>query len=311
MARTRMIKPGFFLNEQLADIPPFGRLLFAGLWCVADREGRLEDRPRRIKTEVLPYDDGVDVDGLLTLLHNAGFIARYTGSDGQHYIQVTNFTKHQTPHSREQASVIPAPTQDVTKHDLGRDIAEPRSPKYRIQNTDTDTDTEYRENGTVEVKTTVDVAPVAHATARSPSRKTKKEPPKERPRNEIWDAVAAAIGYEPKTRTEQSNWGKVCAELKEAGATPEEVSVRTARYIKRYGRGMLTVNALHNHWSECAIDIPIAQNGFSPNGGLSSGEAVKIATQEREALIQKREAEQRRLYDEKMRLYHDETALGS
>ena len=51
MARARNIKPGFFLNEELGVLPPLVRILFAGLWCIADRDGRLEDRPKRIKME--------------------------------------------------------------------------------------------------------------------------------------------------------------------------------------------------------------------------------------------------------------------
>lgn len=107
MARLRTLKPSFFTNEELAEIPMAGRLLFQGLWCIADREGRLEDRPRRIKAEVLPYDDA-DVDALLAVLHDAGFIQRYE-VDGGRYIQVVSFTKHQTPHVKEAASTIPAP----------------------------------------------------------------------------------------------------------------------------------------------------------------------------------------------------------
>ena len=37
--RARNLKPGFFKNETLAEIEPLGRLLFQGLWCMADREG--------------------------------------------------------------------------------------------------------------------------------------------------------------------------------------------------------------------------------------------------------------------------------
>jgi hypothetical protein len=57
MARARNIKPGFFANDVLAEIDPLGRLLFAGLWTIADREGRLEDRIKKIKAQILPYDD--------------------------------------------------------------------------------------------------------------------------------------------------------------------------------------------------------------------------------------------------------------
>lgn len=109
MARARNIKPGFFKNESLAECSPLARLLFAGLWCLADREGRLEDRPKRIRAEILPYDDG-SVDDMLDELHKAGFILRYQVG-AQQFIQVMNFTKHQNPHCREQESTIPAPVE--------------------------------------------------------------------------------------------------------------------------------------------------------------------------------------------------------
>lgn len=107
MARLRTLKPSFFTNDILAEVDPLGRLLFQGLWCIADREGRLEDRPKRIKAEVLPYDT-CNVDALLDDLARLGFIVRYAVAE-QRYIQVTNFGKHQTPHIKEAASTIPAP----------------------------------------------------------------------------------------------------------------------------------------------------------------------------------------------------------
>jgi hypothetical protein len=105
MARARNIKPGFFTNDLLAEVEPLGRLLFAGLWTIADREGRLEDRPRKIKAELLPYDD-CDCDALLDALCKHGFIHRYT-HDAHRFIQVCNFGRHQNPHQKEAASVIP------------------------------------------------------------------------------------------------------------------------------------------------------------------------------------------------------------
>lgn len=107
MARARSLKPGFFMNEVLAEVDPLGRLLFQGLWCLADREGRLEDRPKRLKVEILPYD-ACDIEGLLQALQDRGFIVRYE-VDGQRYILVANFTRHQNPHCKEAASSIPAP----------------------------------------------------------------------------------------------------------------------------------------------------------------------------------------------------------
>ena len=112
--RARLLKPGFFQNEDLADLPPLARLLFAGLWCLADREGRLEDRPRRIKAEIFPYED-VDLESLLVALADAGFIIRYTAS-GQRCIVICHFTRHQHVNQHEPDSVLPAPEPDMPMH---------------------------------------------------------------------------------------------------------------------------------------------------------------------------------------------------
>ena len=106
MGRTRSIRPGFFLNEKLAEVEPLGRLLFAGLWTIADKRGRVEDRPRRIQAELLPYDD-CDVDNLLNELSTGGFIHRYI-VNGERYIEIVNFEKHQHCPGSEAESTIPA-----------------------------------------------------------------------------------------------------------------------------------------------------------------------------------------------------------
>lgn len=107
MARARNIKPGFFRNADLAELPTETRLLFIGLWTLADREGRLEDRPRQIKMELFPAD-AFDVGSMLDQLQAAGFLNRYE-VDGRRFIEVENFIKHQDPHYKEKASEIPPP----------------------------------------------------------------------------------------------------------------------------------------------------------------------------------------------------------
>ena len=108
--RTRNIKPSFFKNDILGRLNPLARILFSGLWCLADREGRLEDRPLRIKAEILPYDN-CDTDALLSLLHENGFIVRYS-SGGKNYIDIPKFSAHQHPNIKEAESVIPPPKSD-------------------------------------------------------------------------------------------------------------------------------------------------------------------------------------------------------
>ena len=109
MPRARGIKPAFFKNDVLVELDYWIRLLFIGLWTLADRAGRLEDRPKRIKMELFAADD-VDIDAGLTALHDSGFILRYEAG-GQRFIQVLNFARHQSPHAKEPPSTIPPPAE--------------------------------------------------------------------------------------------------------------------------------------------------------------------------------------------------------
>lgn len=122
MPRARNIKPAFFKNEDLVELPFETRLLFIGLWTLADREGKLEDRPKRIKMELFPADS-IDVDAALDALQSAGLIERYT-ADGQQVVRIPKFLAHQKPHRNESDSVLPDPTSGHgTKHVEPRPVA--------------------------------------------------------------------------------------------------------------------------------------------------------------------------------------------
>ena len=47
MARSRNIKPAFFENELLGELPPLDRLSFIAMWTIADFKGCFEYRPKR------------------------------------------------------------------------------------------------------------------------------------------------------------------------------------------------------------------------------------------------------------------------
>lgn len=106
--RIRTIKPEFFSHDGVAALEPLARLAFIGLWAVADREGRLRDNPRRLKVQILPYDDGVSFEAILDALSAGGFIVRYE-VDGHRLIAVPGFLRHQRPTEREAMSILPAP----------------------------------------------------------------------------------------------------------------------------------------------------------------------------------------------------------
>lgn len=107
MARARNIKPGFFQNDLLGELEPLARLFFIGLWTIADFKGCLEFRPKKIKAQLLPYDN-CDLEELAINLERSGFIRNYS-VQGQRYIKIVNFERHQNPHKneREAGSLCP------------------------------------------------------------------------------------------------------------------------------------------------------------------------------------------------------------
>ena len=106
--KARNIKPSFFKNEDLAELPAETRLLFIGLWMLADCTGRLEYRPKRIKAEIFPYGITGNFEKLLEKLCNSSgkFVTHY-GDDFGQYLQIENFKKHQSPHRNEKNNNIP------------------------------------------------------------------------------------------------------------------------------------------------------------------------------------------------------------
>jgi uncharacterized phage protein (TIGR02220 family) len=102
--RIRTIKPEFFFDEEIAALPHQTRLFFVGLWTHADRRGRLEDRPHKLKAQILPYENA-DADAMLSSLHPK-FIVRYEVS-GHKYLWIRKFEDHQRPHHTEAESCIP------------------------------------------------------------------------------------------------------------------------------------------------------------------------------------------------------------
>lgn len=106
MARARNIKPSFFTNPDLAELPDQAKLLFIGLWMLCDCQGKMLYDPRRIRAEIFPYDMHLDCTGLVRCLHGAGFVRLYS-VEGKVYLWIPTFTKHQHTHIKEKPHGFP------------------------------------------------------------------------------------------------------------------------------------------------------------------------------------------------------------
>jgi hypothetical protein len=263
--RARLIKPGFFKSDELAALPPLGRILFAGLWCIADRCGRLKDRPSMIKAEVLPYDD-CDCNALLDGLARGGFIVRY-GSGRARFIQVVNFTKHQTPHMREPESTVPAPVE----HDAST-VLEP---------------VEHQSGPAVPmipVPTIPDPvpppAPPTPAPVETDARAPDPEPlpafPKPRQieratieAHPLYEPLVALFGRPPAITLPK--WQPHIAALDEMCARPEDVPRAAVQYARIMGLDdtgrpiRLSLKALVEHWHACIQPVELAPARRSPS----------------------------------------------
>ncbi|MGF6978978.1 hypothetical protein QFZ94_007493 [Paraburkholderia sp. JPY465] len=117
MPRSRTVKGGFFRSPDIQHTPVACRLLFISLWTQADREGRLEDLPWKIRDEAFPYDQDIteqDVDEMLDMLNLRDLIRRYV-VDEQPLIFITKWRTHQHPHPKETESKLPAPPESPAK----------------------------------------------------------------------------------------------------------------------------------------------------------------------------------------------------
>jgi len=113
--RIRTIKPEFFHHEGLFEAEletklPL-RVAFAGLWCIADREGRFKWEPRRIGVQVLPYD-AVEFSRVLDALATRAFVLKYRVGDAC-FGWIPSFLKHQVINNRESQSILPDPEGNI------------------------------------------------------------------------------------------------------------------------------------------------------------------------------------------------------
>ena len=77
---------------------------------------------------------------------------------------------------------------------------------------------------------------------------------KSRPRNLIWDALAATMGT-PVTKSEQSDFAKTVKELIEAGASPEDIPGFKVWWDREYEKATCTHRCYRQHWGKYAAAL--------------------------------------------------------
>ncbi len=104
MARSRLIKPGFFENPGLAQVSPRARLGFIATWQMADRLGVFEWDIMKLRKYAFGYEDVTikDVEKFLDELLEKDFL-KYSIYNENSYGLVINLTKHQIFHHQEKS----------------------------------------------------------------------------------------------------------------------------------------------------------------------------------------------------------------
>lgn len=113
MARIRTIKPDFWTDEKIVQLPYEARLLFIGLWNFCDDEGYPWDEPERIKLQVLP-NDNASAASLLDLLHAASLVNIHITDSGRRAIYIPHFPDHQKVSHPAASRIAPECTRKLT-----------------------------------------------------------------------------------------------------------------------------------------------------------------------------------------------------
>lgn len=108
MPRIRTIKPEFWEDEHIAQLPAVCRLFYIGCWNYADDQGVFKSHPVYLKSRIFPYDD-IDTAEILTFLHKLEehkMIIKFSHERDDYYV-IRRFSQHQVIDKRYFRSVVP------------------------------------------------------------------------------------------------------------------------------------------------------------------------------------------------------------
>ena len=93
MARKRMIDPSIWQSEDFSKLSTLAKLVFIGLFSLADDEGRGRCNPVYLKSTLFPYEEGIrstDIDKTLSEISSNMSVIFYS-CDGSNYYSLYNW----------------------------------------------------------------------------------------------------------------------------------------------------------------------------------------------------------------------------
>lgn len=97
MARKRMIDPNIWQSEDFSKLSTLGKIVFIGLFSLADDEGRGRCNPVYLKSTLFPYEEGIrsaDIDKTLSEISSNMSVIFYS-CDGSNYYSLYNWNTWQ------------------------------------------------------------------------------------------------------------------------------------------------------------------------------------------------------------------------
>lgn len=130
MPRKRMIDPSIWTDESFGELSERGRLLFIGLFSMADDEGRGEASAKVLKGKIFPYDEGLRVADVSKTLKEIGskMSVDFYARNGREYYAFKNWRTWQKVEKPTQ-SRIPAPIDGGKGENYAFDDNSPTAPR--------------------------------------------------------------------------------------------------------------------------------------------------------------------------------------
>lgn len=140
MARKRMIDPNIWQSEDFSKLSTLGKLVFIGLFSLADDEGRGRCNPVYLKSTLFPYEEGIrsaDIDKTLSEISSNMSVIFYS-YDGSSYYSLLSWNTFQKI-DRPSESKIPEYDENTMKRLFdepstnNRRVISPNKNKKRIE----------------------------------------------------------------------------------------------------------------------------------------------------------------------------------